>query len=107
MRVRKKKSKVSFKKKLVFTGVAFLLLVIIITSFFGQKGLLEIFRARNRHKSLLQELEKLERTKARLEQEIDELENKPEAVELEARGELWLMKKDEKVIVKKSTSNEQ
>jgi len=90
----------SLRKKLLIAGLAFLFLVLLITSFFGQKGLLEIRRAQRRHDVLLQEIKDLEMEKARLEREIEELLRKPEAVDKEAREKLWLMKPDEIVIIK-------
>lgn len=90
----------SLRKKLLIAGLAFLFLVLLITSFFGQKGLLEIRRAQKRHDALLQEIKDLEKEKARLEKEIEELLRKPAAVDKEAREKLWLMKPDEIVIIK-------
>jgi len=43
----------------------------------------------------------LQAQKVRLEKEIAQLERNPQAVEKEAREKLWLMKKDEIVIVDK------
>jgi cell division protein FtsB len=81
--------------------VAFFFLVLLISSLFGKKGLLEIYRARKNYEALLQEIRSLEEEKNRLEREIQELRTDPRAVEREAREKLWLMKPDEKVIVKK------
>lgn len=89
------------KKKIVVTGLAFLLLVLMIASLFGKKGLIEIYRARKNYSALLQEIEQLKQEKIRLEREIAELEKNPKAVDKEAREKLWLMKENEKVIVKK------
>jgi cell division protein FtsB len=75
--------------------------VFLIASFFGRKGLIEIYRARKNYAALLEEIERLKAERSRLENEIKELMTNPKAVELEAREKLWLMKKDEKVIVKK------
>lgn len=46
-------------------------------------------------------MEHLETDKSRLEKEIKELESNPKAVEKKAREKLWLMKKDEMVLVTK------
>ena len=100
MTIKKEEERISFKKKLLLAGLAFLFLVLIMTSFFGQKGLIEIFRAKKEYKALLHEIEKLEKRKNRLEKEIEELEEESRAVEKEAREKLWLMKPDEIVIIK-------
>jgi cell division protein FtsB len=97
---KKEERNTSLRKKLLIAGLAFLFFVLLMTSFFGQKGLLEIRRAQKRHDALLQEMKDLEKDKARLEKEIEELLKKPEAVDKEAREKLWLMKPDEIVIIK-------
>jgi len=99
MRKKEERNK-SLRKKLLVAGLAFLFFVLLLTSFFGQKGLLEIRRVQTRHEALLQEIKELEKEKARLEREIEELVSKPEAVDKEAREKLWLMKPDEIVIIK-------
>lgn len=95
-----KKSR-ELKKKIFILGFGCLLLILLIASFFGKKGLFEIYRARKNHSALLQDIERLKQEKNRLEKEISELEKDPRAVDKEAREKLWLIKPDEKVIVKK------
>ena len=73
----------------------------LISSSFGKKGLIEIYRAQKEHNILLQEIEQLEIEKIRLEKEIEELKKNPKAVEKKAREKLWLVKPDEVVIIKK------
>jgi cell division protein FtsB len=90
------------RKKIVLCGLGFLLLVLLITTIFGKKGLIEIARARKTQATLLQQIETLEGEKARLEREIAALKSDPKAVDREAREKLWLMKPDEKVIIKKN-----
>jgi cell division protein FtsB len=51
-------------------------------------------------------VERLKQEKSKLEREIQELEKNPKAVEREAREKLWLMKPDEKVIVKKKSDKD-
>jgi cell division protein FtsB len=97
---KKEERNTSLRKKLLVAGLAFLFFVLLLTSFFGQKGLLEIRRAQKRYEALLEEINELEKKKTRLEREIEELERKPGAVDREAREKLWLMKPDEIVIVK-------
>jgi cell division protein FtsB len=82
-------------------GAVFLFVVLLITSLFGKKGLMEIRRTRKSYDALLVQMKTLEATKARLEKEIAHLQRDPRAVEREARQKLWLVKKDEIVIVDK------
>jgi cell division protein FtsB len=91
----------AWKRKAAVGAFAFLLFVLLITSFFGKKGLIEISRARKTHEALLKEIETLKQDKARLEKEVAALESNPQAVDMEARRRLWLMKPDEKVIIRK------
>lgn len=97
----------TIKRKIILTSVVFLFLVLLITALFGKKGLLEIYQAKKNYKTLLQEIESLKGKKSRLEREIEELGKNPRAVDKEAREKLWLMKPDEKVIVKKKDTKEQ
>jgi len=94
------RNQLSFRKKVVFLGVVCFLLVLLITSLFGKKGLIEIYKARKNHDALLLQVERLKQEKSRLEREIEELEKNPKAVDKEAREKLWLVKPDEKVVVK-------
>jgi len=96
-----KKGSISFKKKLLVGGIVFLLLVLIIASLFGKKGLIETFQAQQRKEALLQEIDRLSEEKSKIEREIEELERNPKAVEKEAREKLLLMDPDEIVIIKK------
>lgn len=99
------KKKTSVRRKLVLAAVAFFFLVILISSLFGRKGLLEIYRAKSNYEALLQEIRGLEAKKSQLQKEIEALQNDPRAVEKEAREKLWLVKPDEKVIVKQKEEN--
>ncbi|MGQ9673851.1 MAG: FtsB family cell division protein [Candidatus Aminicenantales bacterium] len=91
----------SLRRKLILAGIGFFFLVLLISSFFGKKGLIEIYRARKNYQSLLEEVKQLEEKKGRLEREIEELEKNPLAVDREAREKLGLIKPDEKVIILK------
>jgi cell division protein FtsB len=95
----KEKSHFSLRRKLIIAGLSFFFLVLFATSFFGKKGLIEIHRSQREYRALLKEMEHLESDKGRLEKEIKELESNPKAVEKKAREKLWLMKKDEMVLV--------
>lgn len=100
MKSKKKASSSSFQKKLIITGAVFLFLVLIIASFFGKRGLIEIYRAQKKKEALIQEVSQLTQRRDKLLREIWELENNPRAVEKKARERLWLMAPDELVIVK-------
>jgi len=95
----RKKKKASFKNKFFITIIGFFILIFIITSFFGEKGLIEIYKLRKEYKNLQKEIELLKKEKEQLEEELKQLENNPQAVEEEARIKLWLIKPDETVIV--------
>ncbi len=97
---RKEKETLSFKKKLFFGGVTFLFLVLVIASFFGERGLLEIYRVQQRKKLLVQEVDRLTSERDQLLREIYELESNPLAVDQKAREKLWLMDPGERVIIK-------
>jgi cell division protein FtsB len=98
---KQEKDNISFKRKLIVAGLGFFFLVLLLASFFGKKGLIEIYRAQKEHNVLLQEIEQLEIEKRKLEKEIEELKKNPKAVEKKAREKLWLVKPDEVVIIKK------
>lgn len=97
----KEKKAGTWRKKIIIGGLVFLLAILIITSLFGKKGLLEIYRARKTYAVLEKEIERLKQEKRRLEREISDLEKNPKAVDGEAREKLGLIKPDEKVILKK------
>jgi len=89
--------------KAAVIGSIFLLLVLLITSVFGKKGLIEIVKARKAYAALQLEIDRLKDEKARLEKEIAALESDPKAVEREARDKLWLAKPGEKIVIKKKS----
>jgi cell division protein FtsB len=89
----------TFRRRLLVLGFGCLLVIMVVTSFFGKKGVMDINRARHRMESLRTELEALKAERAKLDREIRELERDPMAVEKEAREKLWLIKPGEKVIV--------
>jgi cell division protein FtsB len=96
----KEKKKPSIRKKLLVAVLGFLLMVLLITSFFGKKGLIEIYRAQEKHEALTKGVKRLKQKKKKLAREIEELEKNPKAIERKAREELWLMRPDEIVIIK-------
>ena len=90
--------------------LVFFLLILIMAFIFGDRGLLEIIKTQKQIKALQQTIKELESEKLKLSKEIDLLRENPLALEKEAREKLWLMKKNEKVIVlvkgKKETKHE-
>ena len=101
MMEKKERAVSSVGKKIIIGALGFFFLVLLLASFFGKKGLLEIFQAQRKQKALLEKVERLEQKKSKLEREIEELRENPKAVERKAREKLWLMKPDEIVIVDK------
>ena len=87
------------RRKLFLSGAAFLFLVFLIASFFGERGLFEIYQTQKKKNTLVEEKERLLTKKRKLEREIEELKTNPLAVERKAREKLWLMKPDEIVIL--------
>jgi len=79
----------------------FVLVVLLITTVFGKKGLIEIYKSQQNYAGLQKEIQRLKEEKSRLEREIAALEADPRSVEREARDRLWLVKPDEKIVVKK------
>jgi len=91
----------SAPKKILIMGLSFLFLVLVIASFFGEKGLIELFNAQKENDAMKQEVQQLSRKRDKLIRDIWELENNPEAVELKAREKLWLSDPDEIILIKK------
>lgn len=94
------------KKKVFYLLLAVFLLSTLVTTFFGKKGYVDIQRARKRYLELQIEVNKLTREKEKLEEEIKKLETDPRAIEKEAREKLWLIRPDEKVLVKKKENQD-
>ena len=95
----------SLRRRLFKVLFGFLLLVMLMTSFFGKKGVMDLRQARRELAALKLEAERLQGERARLRKEIAELERDPRAVELEARDKLGLVRPDEKVVVTKRKVN--
>lgn len=87
------------KKKIFILGIACFFLILIVTSLFGKKGVMDLRRARQNLAALETRVRALEAEKARLEAEIDRLEKDPRAVERPAREKLGLIQPGEKVVV--------
>jgi len=73
--------------------------ILIMTFFFGDGGILEIIKTRSQIDDLKKNITELEKQKELLIKDIKELETNPMALEKKAREKLWLMKKNEKVVV--------
>jgi cell division protein FtsB len=71
----------------------------VLTFFFGDSGIIEIIKDRNKIEDLRKSIARLEKERETLIKEIEELKNNPLALEKKAREDLWLMKKNEKVVV--------
>ena len=67
MREEAAKSERSVRRKLFQAGVAFFVLVMLVTSFFGKKGYMDIVRTRRSLRALEAEFETLEARKNELE----------------------------------------
>jgi cell division protein FtsB len=89
----------AFRKKLFIIGIACFFLILIVTSLFGKKGVLDLRRARRNLAAFETRVRVLEAEKVRLEAEIDRLEKDPRAVEKPAREKLGLVEPGEKVVV--------
>lgn len=87
------------KKKIFILGIACLFLIMIVTSLFGKKGVLDLRRARRNLTAFETRVRVLEAEKIRLEAEIDRLEKDPRAIEKPAREKLGLVEPGEKVVV--------
>ncbi|MCI0470098.1 MAG: septum formation initiator family protein, partial [Candidatus Aminicenantes bacterium] len=73
--------------------------ILIMSFFFGDSGIVEIVRVKEKIENLKTSVASLEKEKAALAEEVEKLQNNPLALERKAREKLWLMKKNEKVVV--------
>ncbi len=92
----------TLKNKLMLGLIIFVMLTFLITSFFGRRGIVEIFKYKDEIAQLEKEVNQLKKEKKKLEVEVKELEKNSMAVEPIARKELWYKKKGEIVIVFKN-----
>ncbi len=97
-KTKKKDSNFLISKYFLMLIVIFLF-ILVLSFFFGDSGLIEIVKAQRKIENLEISIKNLEIKKAKLEKEIEELKNNPLALEKRAREKLWLMKKNEKVVV--------
>ncbi len=66
---------------------------------FGEHGVVELLNTKKELQALQQRVSKLKAERDRLHEEIEYYQQEPLAVEEIARRDLWLMKKNEKVVV--------
>ncbi len=94
-----KKENSLFQSRGMALTLGFFLLILIMAFIFGDRGLVEIIKTQKQIKVLRQTILELEAEKLKLSREIDMLRENPLALEEKAREKLWLMKKNEKVVV--------
>jgi cell division protein FtsB len=94
-----KKENSLFQSRGMALVLGFFLLILIMAFIFGDRGLLEIVKTQKQIRDLKETIKELESEKSKLSKEIDMLRENPLAIEQKAREKLWLMKKNEKVIV--------
>ncbi|MCX7975398.1 MAG: septum formation initiator family protein [Candidatus Aminicenantes bacterium] len=87
------------RKKIFLSLIILLLFVLVLSTFFGKRGFLQIREARNQQINLQREIVRLKQEKEKLEKEVEELRQNPHMIEEEARKKLWLMRPDEKVLI--------
>ena len=98
-RLNKKKENSLVQSRGLALLLIFFLFILILAFVFGDRGIVEIVKTQNQIKILQQTIKKLEIEKQKLSDEIELLKKNPLALEKKAREDLWLMKKNEKVIV--------
>lgn len=77
----------------------FFLFILVLAFVFGDRGIVEIVKTQRQIKQLQLAIRNLEAEKLKLSREIEWLKKNPLAIEKKARENLWLMKKNEKVVV--------
>lgn len=77
----------------------FFLFILVLAFVFGDRGIIEIVKTQKQIRDLQVTIHRLETEKLKLTREIQLLRDNPLALEKKARENLWLMKKNEKVVV--------
>ena len=95
----KKKENSPMQSRGLVLLLIFFLFILILAFIFGDRGIVEIVKTQKQIVALQQTIKTLELQKQRLSREIEWLKENPLALEKKAREDLWLMKKNEKVIV--------
>jgi cell division protein FtsB len=92
-------------RRVVRYGLVLLTAVLVVDALVGEKGLLEIVRARRQHAALERSLAEVRASNARLRGEIHLLREDPQALEDLARRELGFIKPGEKVFIVRDLDN--
>ena len=93
------------KASTLFSVIAVIALVV--GSLFGDRGILQLLRQRQRTEALAQEIEKLREENRMLGEEIQALRHDPAAIERLARAQLGLAQPGETVFVLRDAPKEQ
>jgi len=104
--MKKNKSEWTTGKKATLGLIIFLILTFIITSFFGKKGLMKMFKYRNKIDQLENEILALEKKRKKLEVRVVELRDNLMTVEPIARKDLWYKKEGELVYILRDRQNQ-
>jgi cell division protein FtsB len=83
------------KKILSYAGLFFALLALLWIVFAPNRGILDLFRAKEKLEQLQAENKKLEEENKALQEEIDRLQNDPGYLEEKARKEYGMLKENE------------
>ncbi|HNS05779.1 MAG TPA: septum formation initiator family protein, partial [Candidatus Saccharicenans sp.] len=97
------KDKSAVGHKLLYLIAAILILASLVTTFFGKKGFLDIQKQKKRYSELEAQIKEYDQKIEKLKAEIKDLQTNPLSLEKEARERLWLIKPEEKMIVRKKT----
>ena len=95
----KKKENSPLQSRGLVMLLIFFLFILILAFIFGDRGIVEIIKTQKQIKTLQRTIKDLELEKQKLTKEIELLKENPLALEKKARENLWLMKKNEKVII--------
>jgi len=85
--------------------LGFVTVVLVVDALVGDKGLLDIMRARRQHATLAAAIAKTRRENARLRDDIRRLKEDPSAIESLAREELGLMREGEVLFIIKDSES--
>jgi cell division protein FtsB len=95
----------SLRTRLLNWVLGFVTIVLVVDALVGDKGLLDIMRARRQHAALAAAIGKTRRENARLRDGIRRLKEDPGAIESLAREELGLMREGEVLFIIKDTQS--
>ena len=95
----------SLRTRLLNWVLGFVTIVLVVDALVGDKGLLDIMRARRQHAALAAAIGKTRRENARLRDGIRRLKEDPGAIESLAREQLGLMREGEILFIIKDTQS--